>query len=145
MQPIAVTTLRAGAVLPSRATAGSAGYDLYACLPAPVEIAPGQIVTIPTGIAMALPTQTVGLLFARSSLGVKYGVVPANCVGVIDSDYRGELLVGLINHGKAPYTVQPGERIAQLVVTPVLTPPLQQVDRLDETARNTGGFGSTGR
>lgn len=97
-----------------------------------------------TGVAVALPAGTVGLVFGRSGLGVRHGIVPANAVGVIDADYRGELMVGLRNQGSTPYMVQPGERIAQLVVVPVLTPELEPVPDLGETARGENGFGSTG-
>ena len=100
---------------------------------------------MPTGVAVALPPDTVGLVCGRSGLGVKHGVTLANSVGVIDCDYRGELNIGLINHGLEPYTIQPGERCAQLLVVPVLMPAPAPVERLDETARGTGGFGSTGR
>ena len=131
---------------PTRATEGSAGLDLRACLEEPVTIAPRQMVTIPTGVAMALPGQEyVGLIFARSGLGVKHGVSLSNGVGVIDSDYRGELKVGLTNLSDVPYTIQPGDRIAQLVVTPVALPQVEIVTELDDTGRGTGGFGSTGQ
>ena len=131
---------------PTRATEGSAGLDLRACLEEPVTIAPRQLVTIPTGVAMALPGQEyVGLIFARSGLGVKHGISLSNGVGVIDSDYRGELMVALTNLSDTPYTIQPGDRIAQLVVTPVALPPVEIVTELDGTGRGTGGFGSTGQ
>ena len=132
--------------LPSRGTAGSAGLDLRACLDEPVIISPRQLVRIPTGIAVALPgPEYVALVFARSGLGIKHGVSLSNGVGVIDSDYRGEIQVGLTNLSNIPYTVQPGDRIAQLVVTPVVAPELEIVDELEDTDRGTGGFGSTGR
>ena len=131
--------------LPQRATDGSAGYDLCADLPAPLPIAPGQVQMVHTGIGVALPPGTAGLVFGRSGLGVHAGIVPANAVGVIDADYRGELMVGLRNQSAHPYTVQPGERIAQLLVVPVLAPELKLVDDLWETARGLGGFGSTGK
>ena len=132
--------------LPSRATAGSAGWDLYACLEEELTVAPRQLVTIPTGIAMALPgPEYVGLIFARSGLGVKHGISLSNGVGVIDSDYRGELLVGLTNLSDVPYTIKPGDRIAQLVVMPVALPQVELVAELDQTHRGDGGFGSTGQ
>lgn len=137
--------LRPGAVLPRRATEGAAGLDLCACLEAPLTLAPGEIRMVPTGLAVALPSDTVGLVCGRSGLGVKHGVTLANSVGVIDCDYRGELNIGLINHGRAPYTIQPGERCAQLLVVPVLMPTPTLAGHLDETARGAGGFGSTGR
>lgn len=141
-----VVKLRENAKIPFRATVGSAGMDLSACLDAPVTIAPGELKKIPTGIAIGLPgPDTVGLIFARSGLAVKHGVTLSNSVGVIDSDYTGELIVGLCNVGNEPYTIQPEERIAQLVVMPVLTPRIAVVDELHQTARGTGGFGSTGK
>ena len=130
--------------LPRRITDGSAGYDLSADLTQPEEIAPGEVRMLRTGVAVALPAGTVGLVFGRSGLGVRHVIVPANAVGVIDADYRGELMVGLRNQGSTPYMVQPGERIAQLVVVPVLTPELEPVPDLGETARGENGFGSTG-
>ena len=120
--------------------------DLSACMDAPVTIAPGELKKIPTGIAIGLPgPNTVGLIFARSGLAVKNGVTLSNAVGVIDSDYTGELIVGLCNVGSVPYTIQPGERIAQLVIMPVLTPRVAVVDHLQATSRGDGGFGSTGK
>lgn len=133
------------AILPKRATSGSAGYDLFACIDAPVTIPVGATVGIPTKIAIQLDNNTVGLVYARSSLGVKHGITPANCVGVIDSDYRGELLVFLVNNGKENFVVNYADRIAQLVITPVCTPEIIEVETLDESIRGVGGFGSTGR
>lgn len=134
------------AVLPKYATPGSAAMDLTACMDEPVTIAPRQLVTIPTGIAIALPTADyVALIFARSGLGVKHGISLSNGVGVIDSDYRGELKVGLTNLSDTPYTIQPGDRVAQLAILPVTQPTVVQVAELDETDRGTGGFGSTGK
>ena len=131
--------------LPYYATPGSAAMDLHACLDGPVVIPAGGRSVIPTGIAIALPSPDyVALVFARSGLGIKHGVAPANCVGVIDSDYRGEVMVGLRNSGSSDFTVQPGDRIAQLMVTPVVQATIQMVDELDETQRGAGGFGSTG-
>ena len=141
-----IQKVRENAILPVRATDGSAGMDLHAWLEEPLTVQPGERVRIPTGIAIGLPSRdTVALIFARSGLAVKHGLTLSNCVGVIDSDYTGELQVGMVHQGDAAYTVQPGERIAQLVVMPVLMPELQEVDSLEETARGTGGFGSTGR
>ena len=134
------------AVLPKYATPGSAAMDLTACMDAPVTIAPRQLVTIPTGIAIALPSPDyVALIFARSGLGVKHGISLSNGVGVIDSDYRGELKVGLTNLSDTPYTIQPGDRVAQLAILPVTQPTVIQVTELDATDRGTGGFGSTGK
>ena len=131
---------------PFYATAGAAAMDLCACVDAPVEVAPRALVSIPTGIAIALPSaEYVALVFARSGLGIKHGVAPANCVGVIDSDYRGEIMVGLQNSGESDYTIQPADRIAQLMITPVVQAQVELVEELDDTDRGAGGFGSTGR
>ena len=130
---------------PYYASAGAAAMDLHACIDEAVTIPAGGRRTIPTGIAIALPDPGyVALVFARSGLGIKHGVAPANCVGVIDSDYRGEILVGLQNSSDTDYTIQPGDRIAQLAVMPVVQAELEITDTLDETARGAGGFGSTG-
>lgn len=134
------------AQLPVRSTPGSAGADLHALLDEPLTIPAGGRAAVPTGIAIGLPSpETVGLVFARSGLAVKHGLTLSNGVGVIDSDYRGEIRVGLVNLSDQPYTIQPGERIAQLVVAPVCLPVLREVDRLEDTQRGAGGFGSTGR
>ena len=131
---------------PFYASAGAAGMDLCACMDEPVTIAPRQIVSLPTGIAIALPSADyVALVFARSGLGIKHGVALANGVGVIDSDYRGEIRVGLVNQSDVPYTIQPGDRVAQLAVMPVVQAQLEWVETLDETERGAGGFGSTGK
>lgn len=141
-----IKRVRDDAVLPVRATDGSAGMDLHAWLEQPLTVQPGERVRIPTGIAIGLPSpETVALVFARSGLAIKHGLTLSNCVGVIDSDYTGEIQVGMINQGDVAYTVQPGERIAQLVIMPVLLPRLVETDTLDETVRGAGGFGSTGR
>lgn len=132
--------------LPKFATAGAACMDLCACIDAPVTLEAGARALIPTGIAIALPSADyVALVFARSGLGIKQGVCLSNGVGVIDSDYRGEIGVGLVNLGQSAYTVQPGDRIAQLMVAPVVQPTVVQVSALDDTDRGAGGFGSTGR
>ena len=131
--------------LPYYATPGSAAMDLHACLEEAVTIPARGRTVIPTGIAIALPSSGyVALVFARSGLGIKHGVVPSNCVGVIDSDYRGEVMVGLQNSGETDFTIQPGDRIAQLMVVPVVQAQVRMTDELDETQRGTGGFGSTG-
>ena len=131
---------------PARATEGSAGIDLAACVDGPVTIAPRALVRIPTGIAVALPSPDyVALVFARSGLGIRHGISLSNGVGVIDSDYRGEIQVGLTNLSDTPYTIQPGDRIAQLVVVPVALPELVWTQDLEDTGRGAGGFGSTGR
>lgn len=131
---------------PCRATEGSAGYDLYALLEAPAEIRPGGFIRIRTGIAVALPSsELAAFIYARSGLATKHGIIPANCVGVIDSDYRGEILVTLTNIGEKPYTVAPFERVAQMIIAPVRLPELREVSELGGTSRGAGGFGSTGR
>ena len=135
-----VKKLSPGAQLPSRATEGSAGYDLCACLPEPMTIGPGKIGRVPTGIALELPSGVAGFVFGRSGLGVKKGVVPANGVGVIDWDYRGEVQVGLINHGEEPFVVENGDRIAQLVLLPVLNPELREAEQLSGTGRGSGAL-----
>lgn len=140
-----IKKLRENAVLPLRATGGSAGYDLCAALEEPVTLAPGETKAVPTGLAMAIPEGYGGFLFARSGLAVKHGIAPANCVGVIDSDYRGEVLIGLHNHGNTPYTIQSGERVGQLVLLAVAQPEIAECGDLTETRRGAGGFGSTGR
>ncbi len=143
---VKVKKLNEQAVLPQRATQGAAGADLYACLDAPLTIAPGQLVKIPTGIAIELPdSHTAAFLFARSGLGVKHGITLSNGVGVVDSDYRGEICVGLCNVSDTPYTVQPQERVAQMVILPVVGANFIEVETLSDTQRGTGGFGSTGR
>lgn len=142
---VSVKKLRPDAILPTYGSAEAAGADLYACLDEPVTIAPGETAWIPTGIALEVPKGCAGLVYARSSLGVKRGLAPANKVGVIDSDYRGEIRVVLLNHGKEVQTVEPGERVAQFIITPVLTPRYVEVDALSDTDRGTGGFGSTGK
>ena len=145
MSTIAVKKVRPNAILPTYGSAEAAGADLYACLDEAVIIEAGETVFIPTGIAMEVPKGCAGLVYARSSLGAKRGLAPANKVGVIDSDYRGEISVVLHNHGKVAQIVAPGERIAQLVITPVLTPAYEEVEELTDTSRGTGGFGSTGK
>jgi dUTP pyrophosphatase len=131
--------------VPKRATEGSAGFDLTAAISEPITINPNALSKIPTGIAIELPSvQYVALVFARSGIAVKYGIALSNGVGVIDSDYRGEIQVGLCNVSNEPYTIEPGERIAQLVVMPVCIPAIEVVKNLDQTQRGAGGFGSTG-
>jgi len=132
------------AVMPRRATDGSAGADLYARLENSIEIMPGETVVIGLGFTAAVPQGYVGLVFARSGLATKRGVAPANKVGVVDSDYRGEWMIPLHNHGKEPQTIANGERVAQVVIVPYLTPEFAEADTLDDTARGAGGFGSTG-
>lgn len=143
--PVYIKKLKAQAAMPSYGSAEAAGADLYACLETAVEIAAGGTAMIPTGLAMGLPEGTVGLVYARSGLASKKGLAPANKVGVIDSDYRGEVMVALHNHSAQAAVVEPGERIAQLVIAPVLRAAFAEADALSDTVRGEGGFGSTGR
>lgn len=145
MEKVAVKKLRPGAKMPTFGSREAAGADLYACLEEPVTIEPGKTVFLPTGLSMALPKGYVGLVYARSGLACKQGLAPANKVGVIDSDYRGEFMIALHNHSTEPRVVEHGDRIAQLVVTPVIQPDYYEADTLDDTLRGTGGFGSTGK
>ena len=140
-----IKKLRPNAKVPKRATNGSAGMDLYACIDESITLAPGQLAIVPTGIAIELPDNTcAAFLYARSGLGVKHGICLSNGVGVIDSDYRGEICVGVINQISEVYEIQPFERVAQMIIKPVELPELTEVSDLDETSRGTGGFGSTG-
>ena len=145
MEKIKVKLLRSGAKLPSYGTEEAAGADLYACLEEAVVIAPGETKAIPTGIALEVPRNCAGLVYARSGLACKQGLAPANKVGVIDSDYRGEVLVMLHNHGSEARTVSHGDRVAQLVITPVYTPGFVLADELSDTDRGCGGVGATGK
>ena len=145
MELVRVMKFKENAILPTYGSAEAAGADLYACLDAPVEIQPGASVFIPTGLAMEIPKGYAGLIYARSGLACKRGLAPANKVGVVDSDYRGEFMVVLFNHGMNTQIIDHGERIAQLVITPVYTPGFTLVDNLSDTQRSTGGFGSTGK
>ena len=145
MNAVRVKILREGAKLPTYGSALAAGADLYACLDTAVTIGPGETAFIPTGIALEVPVGCAGLIYARSGMACKRGLAPANKVGVVDSDYRGEILVALHNHGNVSQRVENGERVAQFVITPVLTPAYEAVEELTDTARNQGGFGSTGK
>lgn len=145
MGEIRVKRLRVGAMLPTYGSTGAAGADLYACLTRDVTILPGETAFIPTGIAIEVPEGCAGLVYARSGLACKKGLAPANKVGVIDSDYRGEILVALHNHGGESRTIGNGERIAQMLITPVLTPAYVEAESLSDTVRSGGGFGSTGK
>ena len=145
MEKINVKLLRPGAHMPTYGSAEAAGADIYVCIDEPVTIEPGHTVMLPTGFALEVPKGCAGLIYARSSMGAKRGLAPANKVGVIDSDYRGEVKVALHNHSLEPQTVNPGERVAQLVITPVFTPGFCQAEELDDTLRGAGGFGSTGK
>lgn len=145
MLKIRVKKLNAAAKLPTYGSLEAAGADLYACLEEAVTIQPGEIFWVPTGIALEVPKGCAGLVYARSSMGAKRGLAPANKVGVIDSDYRGEIRVVLLNHSKQPQILEPGERVAQFVITPVLQPVYEEVAELTDTGRGEGGFGSTGK
>ena len=144
MDKLHVKLLREKAKLPENQTTGSAGYDLAACIEKEVTIKPGQTHMVGSGIAIALPSGYAAFVYARSGLGIKHGIIPANCVGVIDSDYRGEIIVALKNTSAEPFTVTSGDRIAQLVITKCELPKLIQSEQLEETNRGAGGFGSTG-
>lgn len=144
MSMVRVKKIRENAQLPTYGSADAAGADLYACLQESITIQPGETAWIPTGIALEVPKGCAGLIYARSSLGTKRGLAPANKVGVVDSDYRGEIQVVLYNHGGTAQTIENGERIAQFVITPVLTPEYIECNDLSDTNRGTGGFGSTG-
>ena len=145
MTSIRVKILREGAILPTYGSVEAAGADLYACLEKELTIEPGQTAFVPTGIALEVPKGCAGLIYARSGMACKRGLAPANKVGVVDSDYRGEITVVLYNHGQAPQTIEDGERIAQFVITPVITPVYEEAEVLSDTVRNMGGFGSTGK
>ncbi|MGM9562960.1 MAG: dUTP diphosphatase [Faecousia sp.] len=145
MQEVKVKKLRNNARLPVYGTAFSAGADLCACLDSPVTLAPGETRLISIGISMEIPEGYAGLVFARSGLATKRSLAPANKVGVIDSDYRGEFFVPLHNHGTVPQTIEDGERIAQMILTPYLTAKFVEASELSDTVRGEGGFGSTGR
>lgn len=141
-----IKLLNEKAALPARASDGAAGYDLRACLDAPMTLKKGEIFAVPTGIAIELPSKEyVAMLCARSGLAIKHGITLANAVGIIDSDYRGEIKVGLINLGSEEFVINPGERIAQMLIMPVSLPEIEISDDLSETERGSGGFGSTGR
>ena len=147
MPNVSIKLLHEGAKLPVRGSASAAGYDLYACLDGDQEltIPPHSTAMLPTGLSFALPEGTFGAVVARSGLASKQGLRPANCLGVIDSDYRGELKVPMINLGTEPYTIAPGERVAQLCIAPVWQAAFVPAATLNETERGEGGFGSTGK
>lgn len=139
-----IKKLNENAKLPTYGTVYSAGCDLYACMDEDVSINPGETKLIKTGLSMEIPENYAGLIYARSSLATKKGLAPANKVGVIDSDYRGEIMVALHNHSNEVQTIDKNERIAQLVVTPFLKVEFNEVEDLNDTVRGAGGFGSTG-
>ena len=142
--PVPVKKLRPNATLPTYGSEFAAGADLYACLETPVTIMPQETYLVPTGLALELPVGWAGFVHARSGMATKRDLAPANKVGVIDCDYRGEVMVSLHNHGTKPQTVEPGERIAQLVIMPYLTAHFFETNELSDTVRGAGGFGSTG-
>lgn len=145
MMELKIKRLNPDAVLPAYQTAGAAGMDLCACVPAPLKIPTRGYVVVPTGIAIAVPEGYAAFVFARSGLAIKSGITLRNSVGVIDCDYRGEILVGLQNQSDLPYEIKPGERIAQMVLMPAPQAKIVECDSLDDTARGEGGFGSTGK
>jgi len=145
MNTIHVKKLNANAKIPTYGSNEAAGADLYACLETAITILPGESAWVGTGIALEVPKGCAGLVYARSGLACKRGLAPANKVGVVDSDYRGEIKVVLYNHSNEPQIIENGERIAQFVITPVLTPPYEEVTELSNTERGVGGFGSTGK
>ena len=142
---VKIKRLRENAKIPAYASEGACGMDLCACLDAPCVIAPGERKRIPTGLSVEMPQGMVCLLFARSGLAHRAGLTLSNCVGVVDSDYRGELKVPMVNLGAETYTIQPGERVAQLCIAPVYTAAFVPAEELGDTQRGAGGFGSTGR
>lgn len=143
-EKVKFSRLKSGAIVPKYASASAAGADLYACMGEDIVVSPGETVKISTGLAVAIPDGYAGLVYARSGLATKKGLAPANKVGVIDSDYRGEVMVMLHNHSSEPALIEDGDRIAQLVITPVIQAIFEEAETLDDTERGTGGFGSTG-
>ena len=141
---VAIKKLKPSAAVPSYGSLYSAGADLYACVESGIDILPGETVFVPTGVALEIPIGFAGFVFARSGLSCKRGLAPANKVGVIDSDYRGEVMVALHNHSSVPQTVAAGERIAQMVIMPYIKAEFVEQENLSETVRGEGGFGSTG-
>ncbi len=146
MESLKIKKVRKNAKIPARATGGSAGLDLCACIDEGITLNCGDTALVPTGIAIALPSADFGaFVFPRSGIAIKHGIGLLNSVGVIDSDYRGEIMVGVINQKKESYTIEPGERIAQMVIMPVSMMPVEEAEELDDTVRGQGGFGSTGK
>lgn len=143
MNYLPIKLLNPSAKLPTRSTGGSVGYDICACIPEPVTVSPGETRLIGSGIAIALDQGYAAFLYARSGLGVKHGIVPANGVGVIDSDYRGEIMIGIKNTSNSDYVIHPGDRIAQIVISRCELPELMAVDALNGTERGSHGFGSS--
>lgn len=145
MMNVKITKLNKNAIIPTKGSKEAAGMDLYACTSSPIIIAPHDTVKINTGIAMEIPDGYFGGVFARSGLATKQGLRPSNCCGIIDSDYRGDIIVALHNDTNMPQTIQPMERVAQLIIMPYLPVEFEEVDTLSDTDRGTGGFGSTGK
>ena len=145
MPTVNVKKLRENAVIPTYGSEFAAGADLYACLDADLTINPAETVLVPTGIALEVPVGYAGLIYARSGIASKRGLAPANKVGVVDADYRGEVMVALHNHSNIPQTIGKDERIAQMVIAPFLAVNFNEVEELEETVRGAGGFGSTGK
>lgn len=143
-EKVAVKKLKENATIPTYGSEYAAGADLYACIDCEERFAPGQTKLIPTGLAMEIPVGYAGLIYARSGLATKKGLAPANKVGVVDADYRGEIMVALHNHSEVEAVIEPNERIAQLVITPYLTALFEETNSLNDTVRGEGGFGSTG-
>ena len=144
METIKIKKLNKNAIIPARGSEKAAGFDLYACTETKIIIAPHNTVKVGTGLAIEIPDGYFGAIFARSGLATKNGLRPSNCVGVCDADYRGEYIVALHNDTDIPQTINPMERIAQLVVMPFLEVKFEEVDELEDTKRGDGGFGSTG-
>ena len=142
--PVNIKKLKPNAAIPTYGSINAAGADLYACIDSALVVRPGETVLVPTGLSMEIPEGYAGLIYARSGLASKKGLAPANKVGVIDSDYRGEVLVALHNHSAADASIEPGERIAQLVITPYIMGVFEEAEDLSDTERGKGGFGSTG-
>lgn len=141
---VKIKLLNEFAKIPERGSMAAAGYDLYAAISEPYDIAPHSTVKVPTGISIELPVETFGAIFARSGLATKKGLAPANKVGVVDADYRGEVIVALHNDTDEMQSIEPGERVAQLIVLPFYPIVFEEVEELEDTARGTAGFGSTG-
>ncbi len=144
-EQVKIKKLNEKAVIPTYGSPFSAGADLYACEEAPVTVEPHKTVLVHTGLSFEIPEGFAGLIYARSGLASKKGLAPANKVGVIDADYRGEVMVSLHNHSDVPQTVEPFERVAQMVITPFLKAEFTLSEQLSDTRRGTGGFGSTGK
>ena len=140
-----IMKINKNAIIPNHATVGSAGMDLCACINEPVTIPARGHAIIPTGIAISIPQNYAAMVYARSGLAIKHGIGLLNSVGVIDSDYRGEIKVGLVNQFDKDYEIQPNERIAQLIIQPISHPEIIECDTLGDTQRGSGGFGSTGK